>query len=416
MTSANEADKPLICPSWWTPPPGFAAEDVAAPPLSDEIPWKVNSLAIDASGSCNMGCRYCAEATTQPPRAPMTPETLDAAWSLLFPDGRLRGGTTLRFGSGEPLLAIPLLRRLAELLEQGADSESSRPEVFITTNGTLIDDPTADWLATTGWHIKVSLDGPASIHDRWRVMPDGRGTHGRVREAVLGLARRIPDRFSVTAVLCRGADPREVFESIADLGVKRIELVPVAHHNSEFLPDAADVARYYEFVRDHARRILRNEQAPPPTLVRFANRIPRIMGYDNGRIQCGAGRSFYGVGPGGDLYPCFRFIGLDAYRLGHVSSGVDNAAAFRAGPGRPYEGRAPCRDCWAAPLCGGPCFACAEMFGPGDGAPFSVNCAYVLADAQAAVRLVDQLREQAPERLLAFLPAGLRLPWFAASF
>jgi len=412
MTSAGGADKPLIDPAWWTPPPGFDPEDVAAPPLSDEVPWRINSLAIDASGSCNMACRYCAEATTQPPRSPMTLETLDTAWPLLFPAGRLRGGTTLRFGSGEPLLALPLLRRLAELLEQNADPASTRPEVFITTNGTLIDDEIADWLAATGWHIKVSLDGPAAIHNRWRVMPDGSGTHAQISKAVVALAQRIPDRFSVTAVLCRGTDPREVFESIADLGVKRIELVPAAHQNPDFLPDATDVERYATFVQDHARRILQAEHETTPTLVRFANRVARVMGYDTWRIQCGAGRSFYGVGPEGDLYPCFRFIGLNAYRLGHVNSGVDEtaAAAFRSGPGRAYDRREPCRNCWAAPLCGGPCFACAEMFGPGHGAPFAVNCAYVLADAHAAVRLVEQLREQAPERLLAFLPAALKLP------
>ena len=69
----------------------------------------------------------------------------------------------MRFGSGEPLLALPLLRRLAELLEQNANPASTRPEVFITTNGTLLDEEIADWLAKTGWHIKVSLDGPAAI-------------------------------------------------------------------------------------------------------------------------------------------------------------------------------------------------------------------------------------------------------------
>ena len=130
------------------------------------------------------------------------------------------------------------------------------------------------------------------------------------------------------------------------------------------------------------------------------------MGYDTHRVSCGAGRSFLGVGPDGALYPCFRFIGLESYRLGRLTTGLDRKAAlsFQRGPGRSYEQRTQCRRCWAAPLCGGPCFACSEMFGPGNGRPLASHCAYTLADARAAVWLVKELRKHNPKRLLSFLP------------
>jgi uncharacterized protein len=389
------------------PPPGFDPAYVAPPPLG-EGPWHVSSLALDVAGSCNLACRYCAEAATQPRRQPMSQETLEAAWRFLFPDGQPRKGFSIRLGSGEPLLALSLLRQLARLVDQGNESTADeRPAVFLTTNGTLVDGPVRDWLVSSAWYVKLSLDGPKSIHDNWRVTPGGRGTFVQVAEAVADLAQRMQDRFSVTAVLCRGADPEEVFEAIASLGVRRIELVPVVHHDNSILPGAADVERYERFIENYARRYLDDaEEKDIPALIRFENRVVRVMGYNVRRVPCGAGRSFIGVGPDGDLYPCFRFIGLAPYWMGRLSTGLDMeaAVAFQHGPGRSYERRTPCRECWAAPLCGGPCFACAEMFGPGNGQPLDLHCAYILADARAAVWLVNQLRQRTPERLLSFLP------------
>lgn len=387
-------------------PPGFDPHDLEPPPLGAG-PFPIAAVALDVSGTCNLACRYCAEQATQPPRRPMSEETLEAAWHLLFPHGPPARGRSIRLGSGEPLLAFPLLRKLAELIERrGGCAAEGRPDVFLTTNGTLAGAEVRDWLVASGWHVKLSLDGPQEIHDRWRVNRGGRGTYERVAPAVRDLAARMPERFSVTAVLCRGADPEEVFAAIAALGVGRIELVPVAHEDAAVLPGPEDVASYRRFVDRYARRLATGDGDGVPTLVRFENCVRRVMGYDLRRVPCGAGRNFVAVGPEGDLYPCFRFVGVEPYRLGRLPEGLEAAsvAGFERSPGRPYEERQACRECWAAPLCGGPCFACAEMFGPQAGQPPELHCAYTRADGAAAVWLVERLRERDPERLLAFLP------------
>jgi uncharacterized protein len=334
----------------------------------------------------------------------MPEKILESAFELLdVPEpGHSR---SIRLGSGEPLLALPLMHKIVELVERSGEP---RPRTFVTTNGILATRQVRDWMVESGWDVKISLDGPRPIQDRWRVMPDGQGSFDRISETVVDLADRLPpSRFSVTTVMCRGTDPKEAFEGIAALGVRVIELVPVVHSDLSVLPAADDRARYEQFVTEYGRRYLESDDWDRfPVLAQFRRYVYRLMGYNLWRTSCGAGRTFVGVGPDGAIYPCFRFIGIERYKIGQLPEGIDREAslAFQRGAGRPYELRVACRRCWAAPLCGGPCFACAEMFGPGNGEPLDLHCDYELADARAAVWLVNQLRARDPDRLLAFLP------------
>jgi uncharacterized protein len=342
----------------------------------------------------------------------MDQATLKAALDFAFPNGRIPLNASLRFGSGEPLLAASLLRKCIESMTgtRGRKPPRRVPSIFLTTNGILIDDETAKWLKESRVNVKISLDGPRHIHDAWRITREGRGTYDRIAPAVKRVVRKMRSKVSVTAVLCQGADPKEVFDAITGLGVRRVELVPAVHHDQSIMPRPKDAARYEEFVFSHAEQYLRSRKRDIPELVRFARKVPRVMGYDNHRTPCAAGRTFFAVDPEGDLYPCFRFVGIRGYRLGNVNSGFNKKKimAFLKGPGRPYEKRTPCRKCWAAPLCGGPCYSCSELFGPGDGNPIELHCAYVHADAKAAVWLVQELRRQDPKRLLSFFP-GLKV-------
>ncbi len=60
------------------------------------------------------------------------------------------------------------------------------------------------------------------------VSKTGEGTYHTIKTAVNQLAKDMPERFSTTSVLCHGTDPKDVFYAIASMGVKRIEMVPIA--------------------------------------------------------------------------------------------------------------------------------------------------------------------------------------------
>lgn len=378
-------------------PQGFDPREVFPPPLPDR-PSPIASIALDLSGRCNLACRYCAESATQPTRPAMTAEMLEQVLTWFCAE-RSECSRSVHIGSGEPLLALPLLRRIDLWARTERGNPGDRVPVFLSTNGTLLDRTTTEWLATAGWEIKISIDGPKAIHDRWRVTRNGGGTFDRVESAARVLAQCLAGRLTLVAVLCRGADPCASYDLAASIGASHIEFVPVATHDREIRPGSADLARYREFIFEYARRRA-DVNRSLPQVCRFERYVLRTMGYHNRRVPCAAGRTYVGVGPDGALYPCMRFVGIERYRIGQLPEGVDPDAtlAFQRGPGRTFDQRDSCRACWAAPLCGGPCFACAELF------DIEHLCEVYRADAAAAVWLVQQLRERAPERLVSFLP------------
>ncbi len=379
---------------------------VVEPPLLAG-PFDLNSLALDVSGSCNMQCVYCAESSTMPQRRAMSEETLKKALDRLVAWAPAKN-LSIHVGSGEPFLQPLAVREIGRTARNLAAAHHLQVSLHITTNGTLLTEEICTWLLEEGWRVKVSLDGTASIHDENRKDRQGRGTYHTIETYVRMLARKRPEQFSTTSVLCHGTDPAEVFYGIARLGVKTIEIVPVAALiPSPLVLTEEDTTLYRRFLSDYVEKIARGVRMP--LLTRFIKRLHEVMGYNNSRVACGAGRTFLAVGPDELLYPCFRFVGIKEYELGNLDTGIDpdSAEQFWLKGGRPYDERELCRKCWAAPLCGGPCFACAELLFCKNGEPSPDYCLMVKADCEAALWLAQTLRERNPERLVEFLGVHL---------
>ncbi|MBU6999632.1 MAG: SPASM domain-containing protein [Theionarchaea archaeon] len=378
---------------------------VVEPPSFIERDFPVTSLALDVSGTCNMNCIYCAESSTMPQRAVISNTILEKALDSFF--SWSSGVLSIHVGSGEPLLNPSAVRTIGRRArEYEASTESTRISLHLTTNGTAFTGEVVNWLREDNWVIKISLDGNSRIHNHNRKDRQGRGTYERIENYVRALCD-IPS-FSTTSVLCHETDPAEVFYAISALGVQNIELVPVAvEYPSNLSLDEEDILNYKRFVAEYVKRIAEGESMP--RLIRFMKKLQRVLGFGISRVPCGAGRNFLAVGPHGEFYPCFRFVGLDQYRLGDLTHGIgrERTREFALTAGRPYDARETCGKCWAAPLCGGPCFACSQLLFYRNGEPSPDYCGLVRADCEAAVWLAQTLRDEAPERLVEL--AGIHL-------
>jgi len=91
---------------------------------------------------------------------------------------------TFAFQGGEPtLVGIDFYKKLVEY-EKKYNKKNIKINNAIQTNGLVIDEEWARFLAQNDFLVGISLDGPRKIHDLYRVDNQGEGTFQRVIKAI----------------------------------------------------------------------------------------------------------------------------------------------------------------------------------------------------------------------------------------
>ena len=150
--------------------------------------------------ACNLSCSHCYAACAGEQKVLSTAQAL-----AVIDDLAAFGAPVLLFSGGEPFARRDIRTLAAYAKEKGL-------RVTFSTNGTLIDDATADWLRDLGVaYVGISIDGTEAIHDAFRRRP---GAYQlaldairrlRARNVKVGLrvtmtrdnVRAIPDIFSL---------------------------------------------------------------------------------------------------------------------------------------------------------------------------------------------------------------------------
>ena len=99
----------------------------------------------------------------------------------------------ITFYGGEPLLELDLMKRIVRYADDLAARSGKKVAYSVTTNGTLLDDETVDYLVGRDIMVIVSFDGARTSHDRYRIFPDGAGSFDLIRANLERFARRYPD-------------------------------------------------------------------------------------------------------------------------------------------------------------------------------------------------------------------------------
>ena len=83
----------------------------------------------------------------------------------------------ISFYGGEPLLSFGLMKQIVDHVEC---TTSKKAYWNLTTNGTLLSRRICDFLIKKDFSLTVSLDGPQSVHDRYRCDAKGNCISSRV--------------------------------------------------------------------------------------------------------------------------------------------------------------------------------------------------------------------------------------------
>jgi MoaA/NifB/PqqE/SkfB family radical SAM enzyme len=314
-------------------------------------------LTFFATRRCDARCPFCF---SRGRAAPASPELSLAEIGRIAPTvGPL---LWLAFSGGEPTLREDL-QEIAAIF-----ARHCRPVfVLLSTNGL---DPARTAAAARGLlaaaprstvAVKLSLDGPAEVHDRLRGVP---GAHARVLES-LALLREIAAReprleVGVNTVLCAASEGTvgEVFAEVARLdGVRTHTLSLVRGEIPDPALGAVDARRYREAAEALARGLREGSQPR----YRFAGSrlkaaqdvlqrrlIAETLARRGRAIPCHAGRLNLVLDERGGLYPCEDF----SLRLGNVREhGFDVRATVASRRGRAVLAAIARGDCWCTHEC-----------------------------------------------------------------
>jgi sulfatase maturation enzyme AslB (radical SAM superfamily) len=146
----------------------------------------------------------------------------------------------LLFYGGEPLLEFSLIRRAVELVRDSCPRDK-KVTYSLITNGTLLDDDKADFLAESSFETQLSFDGLADAQD-----VRGKGTFSILDRRLDRLRSQHPLWFDHKLIVSMTLSSRTIpllarsFEYFLSKGVREIGMHPLFTHDPGWKADSID--------------------------------------------------------------------------------------------------------------------------------------------------------------------------------
>lgn len=326
---------------------------------------QISMMIKPASASCNLRCRYCFYADIGENRMTasygiMKEETADILCQRINEALAGEGRANISFQGGEPTLAgLDWFRRFTAAMKQYPGIQTV---YALQTNGTLIDEEWADFLAENHFLIGISLDGYQANMDHYRFDAEGKSVYYRILQTA-GLLRKKQVEFNILTVVTKklAAHPEALLKFCLDHHFQYVQLIPcLPALNSEDDPHALSPKEYAGFYNRFFDEWLKQLQKGKQISVNLFDNLYEML---QGRMpyQCGMlGRCTvqFVIESNGDVYPC-DFWCLDEYRMGNLHetgfAGLLQSDAAKTFLKTDACTKKPCEGCRYMHMCGGGC-------------------------------------------------------------
>ncbi|MDO8862656.1 quinohemoprotein amine dehydrogenase maturation protein [Haliea sp. E1-2-M8] len=342
---------------------GTAATTAGRLSIPDKLP--LTTVVLNVNTGCNLSCTYCYKEDLATPTAgeKMQLQTAIDSLEMLLAQSPEQPRYNVVFFGGEPLSNLPLIREVVDFAEQRFRALGKRVDFSLTTNATMLNAKTIEYLDSHCFGIAVSIDGPKAIHDRNRITVGGQGTYETVARKVdllLSSYRSRPVGARVT--LTRGITDIELIwdHLFNELGFAEVGFAPVTAGDMDSFNLAEEelVAVFAGMKRLGERYV---EEALQHRNIGFSNLHQLLTDIHEGTkkaLPCGAGYSMVAVDKDGGVNLCHRFTGSELPTFGSVSDGrgLDVAALGEFLSHRLDRSNTGCNTCHIRNLCSGGCY------------------------------------------------------------
>ncbi|MEF2071237.1 anaerobic sulfatase maturase [Consotaella aegiceratis] len=352
-------------------------------PENSAVPFQV--MAKPIGPRCNLDCTYCYYLEKErlypgTKKFGMPDEVLETYIRDYIAAQATQPMPEIWFNwqGGEPtMLGVDYFRRIVELEARYAPPGKTIRNA-LQTNGTLIDDEWAEFLKAHEFLIGISIDGPADLHDRYRVDRAKRASHAKVMAGLETLKRHGVDFNTLTVIHRNNAtEPRRIYRFLKEIGSTFMQFIPIVERTA----DGATLAAAPQIDEDGVEYKVTPWSVLPRTYGDFLCGVfDEWIERDVGRVfvqffdvqlglwlgqpaglcwfaeTCGQGLA---IEHNGDLYACDHYV-YPEYRLGNVMDtpvGVLAALPEQVSFGKDKRDSLPrqCRECEIRFTCNGGC-------------------------------------------------------------
>ena len=334
---------------------------VAVFPTVGALP--LTTVVLNVNTGCNLSCTYCYKEDLAEPSAgeKMGLDTAVASIEMLLRQSPDQAAYNIVFFGGEPLSNITLIRQVVDFAEQRFEAAGKRVNFSLTTNATLLNEKTIDYLDSHRFGIAVSIDGPKAIHDRNRITVGGQGSYETVARKVGLLLSRYRSRpVGARVTLTRGVtDVKAIWHHLFnELGFAEVGFAPVtAGDLDDFNLGDEELVAVFAAMKELGRHYV--EEALQHRSIGFSNLHQLLTDIHEGSkkaLPCGAGYSMVAVDKDGGVNLCHRFTGSELPTFGTVQAGLDVPALEDFLNRRLDRTDTGCATCRIRNLCSGGCY------------------------------------------------------------
>ncbi|MEG0214957.1 MAG: radical SAM protein [Hungatella sp.] len=315
-------------------------------------------LRLNVTETCNLRCSYCYERVSEVwnQKRIMSWDVAKKAIDqfLFYIKKNEKKKISVRFFGGEPLLNWDLVEKSMDYI-QNELSDEVQVHYIMNTNGTLIDNRKAKFLADHQISVSLSVDGVRDIHDKFRVYPNGSGSFDVVDEKMNHLIEH-RCRFNLS-VVCTEETLTRLTDFIDYISEKQKACdypIPVCFNFVQITEDEGRLSED-EKIDLLVKALTYADQKKVQSFGGLTHFVFEKLLHNYIGTYCGGSGSEFSVAPSGDIFPC---SGLDIH-MGNVESfaKIFQSESYKNLCRRKSGNIMQCQDCEIECFCSGGCIA-----------------------------------------------------------
>ncbi len=357
-------------------PANFDLENPLSFYVKDMLHSGMSTMILQLTMQCNMRCKYCFYSDKYPQtdnysNTTMSYKVIKESLDFFIEHSYSCPQKTLGFYGGEPLLEVDKIYFAINYIKEHC--KNSNINFSITTNATLLNEEIIDFLVKNNFILQLSLDGPANVHDKNRLLKNAKGTYEIVLDKIKYLFCNYPDycekNVSINAVFDHSESYNYIFNYFSNSPIFSKMYWKITYindyiknnicinknlkttNNAQF--KSKQVAYFYnkikskEFIENKTYQDLFDYNSIENKLSQTYNGFP--VSLSKGGL-CVPGITRLLVTPEGNFRVCEKTTTNDIYTIGNVFSGF-NSEKIRKLMNADIIAKNKCKNCWAIRLC-----------------------------------------------------------------